>query len=244
MLRALFASAEFAASTGAKVKRPYEDLVSTVRTLGITPAATGTAGIQALSWLASEAGQPALGWGPPNGYPDVAAAWQSPDQTLRRWNQHVGLAAKWWPSTTDLTYPGVERLLPSPLPATHGALLDVLSTKPGVPRPAPGPPHRDPRLPERHRVDAPAVDQRDGHLAAAVRRRADPRHPLLPACVRDLHVDRPARLHLRRGVAGQPALAAQARGGRHRPRGRGDRHRRAWCRRGTRTRPAATPATC
>ncbi|GAB3677816.1 DUF1800 domain-containing protein [Angustibacter aerolatus] len=129
VLRALFASAEFAASTGAKVKRPYEDLVSTVRTLGITPAATGTAGIQALSWLASEAGQPALGWGPPNGYPDVAAAWQSPDQTLRRWNQHVGLAAKWWPSTTDLTYPGVERLLPSPLPATHGALLDVLSTK-------------------------------------------------------------------------------------------------------------------
>ena len=127
VLRQLFGSAEFAAAAGQKVRRPYEDLVATVRVLGLKPDLKGTVGIEALHWMLIDMGHGPLAWSPPNGYPDVASAWQSAAGTLARWNAHLNIAAGWWPKT--LTGPALTAMVPKQRPATYGALLDVLSTR-------------------------------------------------------------------------------------------------------------------
>lgn len=127
VLRQLFFSAEFAASVGHKVKRPLEDLVSTLRILGVQADATGVKGLTALGWVAESVGQAPMAWHPPNGYPDVATAWQSAGGTLQRWNMHLSLAAHWWPR--ELRTPAPRSLLPAALPATHGALVDALALR-------------------------------------------------------------------------------------------------------------------
>ena len=127
VLRQLFGSAEFAAAAGQKVRRPYEDLIATVRVLGRKPDATGTVGIEALHWLLIDMGHGPLAWSPPNGYPDVAPAWQSAAGTLARWNAHLNIAAGWWPKT--LTGPALTTMVPKKLPPTYGALLDVVSNR-------------------------------------------------------------------------------------------------------------------
>jgi uncharacterized protein (DUF1800 family) len=127
VLRLLFRSREFAASAGDKVRRPYEDLVATVRTLGLQPDMRGEAAIEALHWTLAGMGQSPLGWNQPDGYPDVARSWQSAAGTLARWNSHLNIAARWWPST--LTGPPLSHLLPDPLPKTYGQLLDSLGKR-------------------------------------------------------------------------------------------------------------------
>ncbi len=133
VLRALFASKEFLGSSGAKVKRPFEDMVSTIRALGIRPPATGTDGIQQLGWVTGDLGQSPMGWHPPNGYPDVAIAWQSAGGTLARWNTHLSLAAAWWPK--DLVRPDLGSLLGTTVPKTYGALIDQAAAGMGLPAP-------------------------------------------------------------------------------------------------------------
>jgi uncharacterized protein (DUF1800 family) len=128
VLRALFRSPEFAASIGAKTRTPYEDLVATVRTLGYGPDATGVKGVQALYWMAQETGQAPMAWAPPNGYPDVATAWASPSGQVIRWNNHLNIAAGWWP--TQLVRPAsLLTALIQPLPATYGELIDAVSLR-------------------------------------------------------------------------------------------------------------------
>ena len=133
VLRALFASKAFRASSGDKVKRPFEDMVSTVRALGIRPPASGTDGVRNLQWMANDLGHAPLGWHPPDGYPDVAASWQSAGGTLGRWNAHLSLAAGWWPS--DLRHPPLQYRLTPSKPRTHGALVDAAAAGLALPRP-------------------------------------------------------------------------------------------------------------
>jgi uncharacterized protein (DUF1800 family) len=135
VLRALFLSPEFARSAGQKVRRPFEDLVATVRALGLRPPKGGTEGMLQLYWVSSELGQPPLGWTPPNGYPDVAAAWTSAGGTLAKWNSHLGLAAGWWPN--DLRHPELSARLRPRNPKTHGQLVDAAAAGLGLPRPTP-----------------------------------------------------------------------------------------------------------
>src|SRR5215203_5221024 len=85
VLRALFWSRAFKASLGDKVRRPFADMVATVRALGIRPPAAGTDGVRQLYWLSGSLGHPPLGWHPPDGYPDVADSWRSAGGTLTRW---------------------------------------------------------------------------------------------------------------------------------------------------------------
>jgi len=108
VLKALFTSAEFKAAIGTKVRRPLEDLVATVRALGLQPSTDPTKlreGLSALYWQSSELSHAPKAWDPPNGYPDVALAWQSASGQLGRWNMHVMLGAGWWPNRTTLTGP-------------------------------------------------------------------------------------------------------------------------------------------
>ncbi len=127
VLRKLFNSKEFQSAADQKIRRPYEDLVAAVRVLERKPDAKGTTGIQALTWMVSDMGHGPLAWSPPNGYPDVAVAWQSPAGTLARWNAHLSVAAGWWPKT--LTGPAMSTMIPKKRPETYGALLDGLSKR-------------------------------------------------------------------------------------------------------------------
>ncbi|GIE83823.1 DUF1800 domain-containing protein [Actinoplanes regularis] len=128
VLRALFTSAEFAGSIGAKVRTPLEDLAATIRILGYGPPPAGTKTYESLYGMARNAGHAPLLWGPPNGYPDVAAAWASPSGLLVRWNFHLSIASGSWP--TDLVKPA--DLLAGMIgarPATYGALIDATAVR-------------------------------------------------------------------------------------------------------------------
>ncbi|HYN92980.1 MAG TPA: DUF1800 domain-containing protein [Pilimelia sp.] len=128
VLRALFTSAEFAASVGAKVRTPLEDLAATIRVLGISPEPTGITGLKGLYWMLETLGHAPLRWSPPNGYPDVAAAWASPSGYLGRWNGHLNLAAGWHPKTLTRPASLVKHLVPV-LPTTYGGLVDALAKR-------------------------------------------------------------------------------------------------------------------
>jgi uncharacterized protein (DUF1800 family) len=136
VLRALFTSAEFAASIGQKVRTPFEDLAATVRALGLGPETSGVKALDALYNNLVNAGNAPFRWSPPNGYPDVAAAWASPSAFLMRCNSHLNLAAGWYPK--QLTRPAdlLTALVPV-LPRTYGALVDALARRlVGAPLPA------------------------------------------------------------------------------------------------------------
>ncbi|WP_307831153.1 DUF1800 domain-containing protein [Nucisporomicrobium flavum] len=129
VLRALFASPEFATSVGAKTRTPYEDIVATVRTLGYAPEKSGTQGLRALYWMTEAAGQAPMAWAPPNGYPDVASAWASPSGQVKRWNAHLSIAAGWWPTTLQRPASPLAEYAGGRLPATYGALVDAVATR-------------------------------------------------------------------------------------------------------------------
>lgn len=120
VLRTLVRSVEFWAALGQKTRRPLENLVAAVRTLAITPGGATVKAVGDLYWATQQAGQAPLAWPPPNGYPDVDAAWQSTSAVLYAWNQHQALAAGY---PTGLTYP--KQLLP----ATTDGYVDALATR-------------------------------------------------------------------------------------------------------------------
>jgi uncharacterized protein (DUF1800 family) len=125
VLRTLFRSAAFANAIGSKVRRPTEDVVATIRTLGLR--ATATEGdLPGLYWMAESLGNAPMGWHQPDGYPDDAVSWASAGGTLNRWNMHQGLAANWWPK---LVRDPLSDLLPTPLPATHGEAVQALAQR-------------------------------------------------------------------------------------------------------------------
>jgi uncharacterized protein (DUF1800 family) len=128
VLRALFTSAEFAASAGQKMRTPFEDLVAAVRALGLGPDKDGVKGLDALYDTLVQAGNAPFRWAPPNGFPDAAAIWASPSGFLMRCNLHLNLAAGWYPK--QLTRPAdLLRSLVPVLPATYGGLVDALAVR-------------------------------------------------------------------------------------------------------------------
>jgi uncharacterized protein (DUF1800 family) len=125
VLRQLFASPVFEASLGLKVRRPMEDVIATLRILGVQPDAAGTDGIQGLYWMIESLGNAPMAWSPPNGYPDTADAWRSAGGALGRWNTHMSLAAHWWPDAVQL--PDLRsRFLPK-VPGNYGAYVQTLA---------------------------------------------------------------------------------------------------------------------
>ncbi|MFX8828986.1 DUF1800 family protein, partial [Acinetobacter baumannii] len=75
---------------GGKVRRPYEDLIATARTLGFSllpathAAENRRKGPESLYWLADSLQQAPLAWPQPNGYPDVATSWTAAGGLLAR----------------------------------------------------------------------------------------------------------------------------------------------------------------
>jgi uncharacterized protein (DUF1800 family) len=128
VLRALFLSPEFAAAVGQKARTPFEDTVATVRALGLGPDASGVKSLDALYNHLVEAGNAPFRWSPPNGYPDVAAAWASPSAFLLRCNLHLNLAAGWYPKQLARPADLLKSLVPV-LPGTYGALVDAIALR-------------------------------------------------------------------------------------------------------------------
>ena len=127
VLRVLFSSTEFANSIGAKTYRPYEHIIATARLMGIQPSTSANVdACEQLVWMANDAGHNPFGQSFPTGQPDTADAWASTATTLRRWNNTISVVAGWYP--TDVNRPDLRsHVVGSVLPATHGALVDVIA---------------------------------------------------------------------------------------------------------------------
>jgi uncharacterized protein (DUF1800 family) len=125
VLRALFASPEFAASGGDKLRRPMEHVVATTRALGIKPG-QDLKGLSDLTWVINGMGHAPLGWAMPNGYSDEAADWQSPAAALAQFNSTAALVQGWWPSALNL--PGPKKLLSNP-PRTRSGVIVAVARK-------------------------------------------------------------------------------------------------------------------
>jgi uncharacterized protein (DUF1800 family) len=95
-LKAIFFSSEFYSSDSyrAKVKRPFELVVSAIRVLGAdTNGGPGTH-----QWIA-RMGEPLYGFQTPNGYSDAAESWVNTGGLLERMNFGVALAGNRIPGT-------------------------------------------------------------------------------------------------------------------------------------------------
>ena len=128
VLRLMFGSAAFRAAKGAKVIRPMQDVIATLRILGIKAGADpADDGLGSLYWQVESMSDAPLSWVQPNGYPDYADAWRSAGGTLSRWNTHLSFAAGW---NDSLRTPNMRKnLLPDRLPKDHGALVQALAKR-------------------------------------------------------------------------------------------------------------------
>jgi hypothetical protein len=91
VVRVILRSAEFRASWGQKVKRPFEAMVSYLRATGAELRLSDEDNATASYWgniffRLGETGQRIFDWPTPTGHPDVASYWLSTNGMLRRWN--------------------------------------------------------------------------------------------------------------------------------------------------------------
>src|SRR5205807_5672105 len=96
VLKAIFFSPEFNSADAyrAKVKRPFELAISSLRTLG----AETNGGPQMHQWIA-RMGEPLYGFQTPNGYSDTAESWVNTGGLLERLNFGLTLASNRIPGT-------------------------------------------------------------------------------------------------------------------------------------------------
>ena len=167
MVSTILRSTEFWQARGAKVRRPAENLIATIRVLDLTPTDL-TKALPTLQWQTGGMGHCPLDWSAPNGYPDVATSWRSSGTLLQLWNMHLGLVGGWW---GGISAPTAASLYGTP--TTSGDAVAAMAKRlTGMPFSAANLASLQTFLGER-RLDrdvalGPAV-------AVAVRRRADPR---------------------------------------------------------------------
>ena len=126
-IKAIYTSAEFWKSKRQKVRRPAENLLATLRILDVAPGADTRGALDTLRWMTSSMGHVPLDWAPPNGYPDVAAAWRSSSNLLSLWEYHRGFAQNWWKD--QLKAPANTTLYGTTKPATSGAAILALTQR-------------------------------------------------------------------------------------------------------------------
>ena len=124
---AIVRSTEFWESRGRKVRRPAENLIATVRILGLTATDMGKA-TEALSWMTANMGDRPLDWPAPNGYPDVAGAWASSASLLDEWSYHRGMVQNWWKDHGFRMFDPAS-LYAASKPKTSGQAIDQLTVR-------------------------------------------------------------------------------------------------------------------
>ena len=95
-VKAVFLSSDFWFSVGTRMRRPLEDAVGTLRVLDVRREKGSKTPVSWLYWSLNDAGHTPHGWSPPNGYPDVAAAWLGAGAMIQRWNLHRVFVYGWW----------------------------------------------------------------------------------------------------------------------------------------------------
>ena len=91
VVETILLSPEFTQTWGAKIKRPIEAAISTMRALN-TDFTKLPGGIP---WMCSMMGQPIFEKRSPDGYADVKEAWANSMSFLYRWNFAVGISENW-----------------------------------------------------------------------------------------------------------------------------------------------------
>lgn len=102
-LRALLAHPEFRASAGAKVSTPVDDLVATVRALGIKARRPTSSSSFANTLNYLHGGLRLYTWPRPDGAPETNPEWSSAVRMLRSFRMHWNLAGAYYPKR-DATY--------------------------------------------------------------------------------------------------------------------------------------------
>lgn len=113
VLKALVAHPEFAASAGAKVRTPTDDVVATYRALDVTVRrpVDDSSTANSMLWQTSSIGQTPFGWARPDGQPEGGAAWSSASRVLASFESHFAMAGGWWPKK-DASYHPVKSWVP------------------------------------------------------------------------------------------------------------------------------------
>jgi hypothetical protein len=124
MMATILQSTEFWQSRGAKVRRPTENLVATIRIVG-NPVSDMAKALQTLHWMSADLGHVPLDWPSPDGYPDVATSWRSSSTLLSLWQQHLGFADDWWDGFATFD----KRTLYGRTPATSGEAITLLTKR-------------------------------------------------------------------------------------------------------------------
>ena len=91
IMETILLSAEFKASWGGKVKRPFEAAISMMRALN-SESVRIPGGV---NWMLGLMGQAIFERRTPDGYPDSREAWANSMSLLYRWNLSVGLTENW-----------------------------------------------------------------------------------------------------------------------------------------------------
>lgn len=126
-IRTIVASKEFLSSDGGKYRRPNEWLMAALRAVGATPEFSALPGdFHPILGALSSLGQVPFGWSPPNGYPDVASAWESTAQTVIRWNLAEAISNN---GIGGLTAFNPQTIIGKVMPKTVGDLVDHVSTR-------------------------------------------------------------------------------------------------------------------
>ncbi len=126
VVRAVFLSSDFWSATGMKLRRPLEDAVGAARVLDVTMAGDTKKGVESIYWNLWEAGHTPFAWAPPNGYPDVAAAWMGAGGMIQRWNLHRSLVNGW---NKELGYTKPEELVPRTEGMTAGDWVAAIALR-------------------------------------------------------------------------------------------------------------------
>lgn len=111
VVRTIVTSPEFfsRAALRAKVKTPFEVVVSALRALDAAPDRTPRT-----AQLVSQLGQPIYGRQTPDGWPDVAPEWMGTGAILNRINFGLSVGARRVPGANPLGWPGADALVNAP----------------------------------------------------------------------------------------------------------------------------------
>lgn len=133
MLRVLFTSQEFLNSNEGKLRRGFETIVGYLRatnaTVDVNPVGEASVDLHSLQWwqgILERHGQRLYSNASPDGYSDIGTEWLGSDGMLRRWESAGLLTHNQLAAGIDVP---LDSLVPKPLPATMGELVDAMMVR-------------------------------------------------------------------------------------------------------------------
>ncbi len=120
VMRHILLSAEFQVSVGQKLRRPLDFFIGALRATG-----SEIQNFWVLEEMLTDLAQVPFGWHPPDGYPDVAAAWINSGGLLARWNTAMRLTHGGYSDKDSGVVNNLHERIGTP--ATVGELVDAVA---------------------------------------------------------------------------------------------------------------------